>query len=188
MGQLEHQPVLGNPIHPGADLADHVAGEEQAVVADPQRPEGSATDGRRLRRIGRWFSRRRYGFRGTGSGLLDRLVRPVVTGALQVDAVLTLDRAPVPLLLLPVPALPVAALVCCPIPGPGRAGRTRFARFGGVVGVGLTRLTHRPVLSIAGQPTLSRRSADVPRCDSSHHEPRTPAQRSFVARLTRLAR
>src|SRR5690606_40273725 len=49
-GEGEHQPVLGDALHPGADVGDDLAEEEQPVVPDPQRGEhgglaGGAVEG-----------------------------------------------------------------------------------------------------------------------------------------------
>src|SRR6185503_14956729 len=41
-GQREDEPVLGNPLHPGADDGDRVAQEEQAIVRLLQGAEGPA--------------------------------------------------------------------------------------------------------------------------------------------------
>ena len=38
-GQLEHQPVLGDPLHPGADVGDEGSGDVDPVVAAPERGE-----------------------------------------------------------------------------------------------------------------------------------------------------
>ena len=38
-GEREHEPVLGDALHPRADVGDERAGGEQPVVADPQRGE-----------------------------------------------------------------------------------------------------------------------------------------------------
>ena len=40
MGELgEHQPVLGRPLHPGADIGDEGAGDPDPIVETSQRPE-----------------------------------------------------------------------------------------------------------------------------------------------------
>ncbi|GLZ16226.1 hypothetical protein Acsp04_64610 [Actinomadura sp. NBRC 104425] len=42
MRQVQHEPVLGDALHPGADVGDDLAGGEQPVVADAQRTEHAA--------------------------------------------------------------------------------------------------------------------------------------------------
>ena len=41
-GQLEHQPVLGDPLHPGADVGDEGAGHVDAEVGDGEGGEHAA--------------------------------------------------------------------------------------------------------------------------------------------------
>ncbi len=41
-GQLEHQPVLGHPLHPGADVGDEGSGDVDPVVAEPKSREHAA--------------------------------------------------------------------------------------------------------------------------------------------------
>ena len=43
VGQLQHEPVLGDPLHPGADVRDERAGHPDPVVANRQRGEHPRT-------------------------------------------------------------------------------------------------------------------------------------------------
>jgi hypothetical protein len=47
-GQLQNQPVLGHPLHPGADVGDEGAGEIDPVVTTAQRGEHAAAARRSL--------------------------------------------------------------------------------------------------------------------------------------------
>ena len=51
-GELQHQPALGDRLHPGAAHGDDLAEEEQAVVVDAQRAERAREAGRAARRGG----------------------------------------------------------------------------------------------------------------------------------------
>src|SRR5205807_4724922 len=45
VGQLQDEPSLRHPLHPGAGHGDELPGEVQAVVPDSKRPEGPGGDG-----------------------------------------------------------------------------------------------------------------------------------------------
>ena len=47
----QHQPVLGDPLHPGANIGYEGAHRPKPVVVDLERPEHAALDGRRLRGV-----------------------------------------------------------------------------------------------------------------------------------------
>ena len=53
-GELEHQPVLGDPLHPERNHGDEVPDREDAEVADLQRNEGVAP-GQALIDDGEWL-------------------------------------------------------------------------------------------------------------------------------------
>ena len=69
VGEAEDKPVLTDPLHPGAGQRHELAAGEQAVIADPQRSEGTAHESASLSMTG---TARRRASRSAGSSSFSR--------------------------------------------------------------------------------------------------------------------